>query len=198
MHLLDRHAGRDAAEVRQPDLLHPLLPELLHRLALAGHLLGFRGDVVVHGSVEKSGVRPSLRTEEGGEEAGMMTESFPSDGGLDRESALHPSGWKGGSRFFAGRTGRLIFFNTTVTTLGWAKLAPLPWRRGKRFLRLWVVEVTMVVCLTEEESDPWFGGSCDSINWAVFPPKFAKNPTNTQHRRLLVHRYQTIGVRLGL
>ncbi|XP_074998636.1 nucleotide sugar transporter SLC35B4 isoform X2 [Calonectris borealis] len=64
VHLPHRHAGGDAAQVRQPHLLHPLLSQPLHGLALAGHRLRLRGDCHVHGGVEQPGALPGPLEEE--------------------------------------------------------------------------------------------------------------------------------------
>lgn len=64
VHLPHRHAGGDAAQIRQPHLLHPLLPQPLHGLALAGHCLRLRGDSHVHGGVEQPRAHPGPLEEE--------------------------------------------------------------------------------------------------------------------------------------
>lgn len=75
VHLPHRHAGGDAAQVRQPHLLHPLLPQPLHGLALAGHRLRLRGDPHVHGGVEQPRAPPGPLEEEaeGGVTAGGLS-----------------------------------------------------------------------------------------------------------------------------
>lgn len=69
VHLADGHAGGDAPEVPQPHLLHPLLPQPLHRLALGGHRRGLPGHAALHGGVGQraGGSAPTGRQgEEGG------------------------------------------------------------------------------------------------------------------------------------
>lgn len=64
VHLPHCHTGGDAAQVRQPHLLHPLFPQPLHGLALAGHCLCLRGDSHVHRGVEQPQAPPGPLEEE--------------------------------------------------------------------------------------------------------------------------------------
>ncbi|XP_063253209.1 nucleotide sugar transporter SLC35B4 isoform X1 [Prinia subflava] len=70
----DGDAGGDAAQVRQPHLLHPLLPQPLHGLALAGHRLRLRGHPDVHRGVEQP---PEPLPQHRGTQAGVNPGLFP-------------------------------------------------------------------------------------------------------------------------
>lgn len=53
VHLPDSHTGGDSAEVCQPHLLHPVLQELFHHLALDRNLFCLFGNSDVHRSMEQ-------------------------------------------------------------------------------------------------------------------------------------------------
>lgn len=79
VHVAHRHPGGDAPQVCQPHLLHPLLPEPLHRLALAGHCLCLRGHPDVHRGVEQPGALPGALPEEEEAEGGVNPGIFCRD-----------------------------------------------------------------------------------------------------------------------
>lgn len=69
VHLPDGHSGGDSQKVRQPHLLHPVLPKPLHDLALGGHRGGLPGHAALHGGVDQrvgSSEPPRCEGEEGG------------------------------------------------------------------------------------------------------------------------------------
>lgn len=53
VHLPHCHTGRDSAQVCEPHLFYPVLPEPVHSVALAGHLVCLYWDLNVHRGVEK-------------------------------------------------------------------------------------------------------------------------------------------------
>uniref|UniRef100_G3NK78 Solute carrier family 35 member B4 n=1 Tax=Gasterosteus aculeatus aculeatus TaxID=481459 RepID=G3NK78_GASAC len=68
--LVDRHSGGDAEKVPQPHLLHHVLPEPVHRVALGGHGGGVLGHPAVHRGVgQRAGGSPWTRCQ--GEEGGL-------------------------------------------------------------------------------------------------------------------------------
>lgn len=78
VHLTDGHSGGDPEKVPQPHLLHPVLPKLLHHLALGGHGCSLCGHSAVHGGVEQR-VGGSAWTRHQGEEGGVKTNTKMAD-----------------------------------------------------------------------------------------------------------------------
>lgn len=68
MHLPHRHTLRDSTQVCEPHLLYPVLPEPVHSVALAGHLVCLHWDPHVHRGVEQLGSHKKPASEGGQEE----------------------------------------------------------------------------------------------------------------------------------
>ncbi|XP_077373850.1 UDP-xylose and UDP-N-acetylglucosamine transporter isoform X3 [Festucalex cinctus] len=71
--LAHRHPGGDPEEVPQPHLLHPVLPEPLHGVALGRHGRGLRRHAALHRGVEERCRWRRWRRRRAGQEEGRVT-----------------------------------------------------------------------------------------------------------------------------